>query len=301
MRRGPAEWRDALMRKSAALALADGGWAQRITSDALLVLTGAILVLLAWELTIVGPAVTARTGAVGVDLHLYQSATRSWLDGDGFYHARQLAGPYHIEGSDTVGGGDILYPPVILVLLVPFTILPEILWWIVPALAFGWALWRLHPARWAWPLLALGAALPWNIDVVIRGNPVIWVAAAFAVGCVIAGPAVLVLLKPSLFPFAFMGINQRGWWIFLGLFALACVPFGALWLDWGRALLNSDGSLGYSVRDAQLLMIPLVAWLARRNTAGAPWSGLKRRTGRTTAAAAGALFATGSDEERDDP
>ena len=214
------------MKRGAALTLTDGGWARRLTSDALLVLTGVILVLLAWEMTIVWPAVMARPGALGVDLHLYLSATRSWLDGDGFYHARQLAGPYHIEGSDTAGGGDILYPPVILVLLVPFTILPEILWWIVPAAAFGWALWRLRPARWAWPLLALGAALPANIDVVVRGNPVIWVAAAFAVGCVVAGPAVLVLLKPSLFPFALMGVHRRRWRIALGLFGLACLPFG---------------------------------------------------------------------------
>jgi hypothetical protein len=194
-------------------------------------------------LTVVGPAVVGRPGALGVDLHLYLDAARSWLHGDGFYHARQLAGPYHIAGSDTINGGDILYPPVILVLLVPFTILPEILWWIVPAAAFGWAVWRLRPARWAWPLLALLAALPVNIDVVIRGNPVIWVAAAFAVGCVVAGPAVLVLLKPSLFPFALMGVHRRRWWIILGLFALACLPFGALWLDWGaRSSTRTDRS-----------------------------------------------------------
>ncbi len=239
----------------------------RFLNGAILVLTGAILVILVWELIIVVPVVIGRPGAVGVDLHLYQDAARSWLNGDGFYHARQLAGTYHIAGSDTLGGGDILYPPVILWLLAPFTVLPEFLWWAIPAAAFGWAISRMRPARWAWPLLALGAALPFNLDVVVRGNPVIWIATALAVGCVVTGPSVLVLLKPSLFPFALMGAKRRQWWIALGLLALASLPFGLLWSDWIRALLNSNGSLLYSVREVQVLVIPLVAWAARTGAA----------------------------------
>jgi hypothetical protein len=240
--------------------------ARRLANDALLVLTGAILAILAVEVTIVIPMVVGRPGAIGVDLHLYQVAARSWLNGEGFYHARQLIGPYQIAGIETPGGGDILYPPVTLWLLIPFTVLPELLWWAIPATAFGWAIWRLHPARWAWPLLALGAVLPSNLDVLVRGNPAMWIAAALAVGCVVTGPAVLVLLKPSLFPFALMGAKRRRWWIALGLLALAGLPFGSLWSDWIRALLNSDGSLLYSVRDGLLLAVPLVAWAARART-----------------------------------
>jgi hypothetical protein len=243
--------------------VADKALSRRLVDDALLVLTGAILVVLVCELTVVVPTVMGRPGAMGVDLHLYQGAARSWLAGDGFYHIRQLAGPYQIAGSDTLGGGDVLYPPVILWLLAPFTVLPELLWWDIPAAVFAWAIWRLRPARWAWPLLALGATLPFNLDVVVRGNPVIWIAAALAVGCVVTGPAVLVLLKPSLFPFALMGANRRRWWFALGLLALAGLPFGFLWIDWIHALLNSDGSLLYSVREVQVLAIPLVAWAAR--------------------------------------
>jgi hypothetical protein len=263
MRRRPPGWRGSSMKEGAALALADGGLARRITDDALLVLTGVVLILLAREISIVVPAIMGRPGALGVDLHLYQGATRSWLAGDGFYHARQLAGPYTITGANVAGGGDILYPPVILWLLVPFTILPEVLWYMIPAVAIAWAIVRLRPARWAWPIIALGFALPFNIDV---WAPVIWVTAAFALGCVVAGPAVLVLLKPSLFPFALMGANRRRWWIALALFALASLPFGFLWLDWARAILNSDGSLAYSAREIQMLAIPLVAWFARRGT-----------------------------------
>ena len=88
-------------------------------------------------------------------------------------------------------------------------------------------------------------------------------AAAPAVGCVTSGPAVLVLLKPSLTPFALMGANRRRWWIALALFAVVSLPFGALWIDWARALLNSNGSLLYSVRDGLVLAIPLVAWATR--------------------------------------
>ena len=52
------------------------------------------------------------------DFDLYMAATRSWLSGLGFYHPYQLSGPYEITP------GDILYPPVALLLFVPFTVLP---------------------------------------------------------------------------------------------------------------------------------------------------------------------------------
>jgi hypothetical protein len=237
----------------------DGALAQWIWRDALLVATGLALAFLAWELAIVMPRVLATPGAVGVDLHSYQDATRSWLAGDGFYQGHQLAAPYHITGGEDPAGADILYPPVSLLLFLPFTVLPEILWYVVPLAAFGWAIWRLRPARWAWPIIAWGLALPVNIDVVIRGNPAIWVAAAFAVGCVVTGPAVLVLLKPSLFPFALMGVNRRRWWMALGLFTIVSLPFGLFWLDWLRAILNSDGSLTYSLQDIPILALPLAA------------------------------------------
>jgi len=235
----------------------------RAARDALLVLTGLALAFLAWELATVLPRVLATPGAIGVDLHSYQDATRSWLAGDGFYPARQLAGPYAITGAESATGAAILYPPVSLLLFLPFTVLPEFLWYAIPLAAFGWAIWRLRPAMWSWPIIAAGIALPMNVDVVIRGNPAIWVAAAFATGCVITGPAVLVLLKPSLFPFALMGANRWRWWIALGLFAVISLPFGFMWLDWAHVVLNSNGSVLYSLRDALLLAIPLAALLSR--------------------------------------
>jgi hypothetical protein len=198
---------------------------------------------------------------LGGDLILYRDATARWLGGGSFYEPWQLAGSYGITST----APPILYPPIALLLFAPFTILPAFLWWAIPAAAFAWAMSQLRPHPMAWPIMVLLALFSPAIVLTWAGNPLIWATAALAVGCVIAGPAVLVLLKPSLFPFALMGANRRGWWIALGIFALACLPFGALWLDWVHVVLNSDGSLLYSVREALVLAIPLAAWVGRRS------------------------------------
>jgi hypothetical protein len=198
---------------------------------------------------------------LGCDLDLYLAATRRWLGGGTFYEPFQLAGPY------SIAHGAILYPPVALFLFAPFTVLPAFLWWTIPAAVVTWSLWRLRPHPMAWPLMTALALFSPAFVTVWAGNPVIWVVAALAVGCVVTGPAVLVLLKPSLFPFALMGANRRRWWVVLGLFVLACLPFGAMWADWAGALLNSDGSLGYSIREGLVLTIPLVAWAGRSRMA----------------------------------
>ncbi len=56
--------------------------------------------------------------AMGTDYRTYMDATRVWLPGGSFYPAYELAGPYQIEL------GAVLYPPVALLLFVPFTVLP---------------------------------------------------------------------------------------------------------------------------------------------------------------------------------
>jgi hypothetical protein len=82
-------------------------------------------------------------------------------------------------------------------------------------------------------------------------------------GLVTAGPAVFVLIKPSLAPFAAFGIRHRRWWGFLFLLAPASLPFGTLWQDWVTALLNSNASTFYSAREALMLAVPVLAWVAR--------------------------------------
>lgn len=63
---------------------------------------------------------------VGIDVDLYIDAARRWLATGQFYEAYQLNGSYQITL------GDVLYPPVALVLFVPFVVLPGVLWWVVP-------------------------------------------------------------------------------------------------------------------------------------------------------------------------
>lgn len=194
----------------------------------------------------------------GVDFDLYRNAAARWLAGGSFYEPYQLAGPYEISA------GDVLYPPVALWLFVPFTILPAIAWWAIPIAAVGWMLRHLRPRHEVWPLIALCLAWPTTLLKLWTGNPVIWSAAALAMGVLYWWPSVFVLIKPSLFPFALFGSNRRTWWAALGVFVLLCLPFGAMWADWVATLVNSSGGgLLYSTLEIPMLLLPLVAWAGR--------------------------------------
>jgi hypothetical protein len=204
----------------------------------------------------------------GVDFQLYRDVTNRWLGGGPFFEPYQVAGPYDIRA------GDVLYPPVALWLFVPFAApagvlagLAAVLWWALPLGITGGAVWRLRPRPVFWPLIALCVANPTTLLKVWTGNPVIWSMAAMAVAT-LAGwtrfAAPFALLKPSLAPFALFGINRRSWWIGLAVFALMCLPFGALWADWVASVLNSrGGGLLYSALEIPILLLPLVAWAGR--------------------------------------
>jgi hypothetical protein len=199
---------------------------------------------------------------LGVDAMLYRDAGARWWSGGPFYEPRQLAGPYEVTP------GDILYPPVGLWLFVPLALLPAVvayaLWWLVPAAVTGWTIWRLRPRPVVWPLIALCLAWPTTPLKVWTGNPVIWCIAAMAIATAWRGAAPFALLKPSLFPFALFGIRDRSWWIGLAVFTALCLPFGTMWLDWVATVLNSRGGGPlYSILEAPMLALPLVAWLGR--------------------------------------
>jgi hypothetical protein len=200
---------------------------------------------------------------IGVDFSLYRDATARWLGGGSFYEPDQLAGPYEITA------GDILYPPIALLLFVPFAIAPLPLaaaaWWAIPLAATAWMVRRLQPRPDVWPLMAVCVAWPTTILKTWTGNPVIWSMAALALGVVYAWPSVFVALKPSLAPFALFGANRRSWWLAAAATAALSAPFGAMWLDWLTALANSrGGGLLYSSLEVPMLLLPLVAWLGRR-------------------------------------
>jgi hypothetical protein len=198
------------------------------------------------------------TQPLGVDFTLYREVAARWLAGGSYFEPRQLADPYTIEA------GDILYPPVALLLFVPFLVLPAILWWAIPLGMTAWAVWRLQPRPEVWPLLALCIAWPTTLLKTWTGNPVIWAVAALALAMLYRWPAVFVLLKTSLFPFAFFGANRRSWWIALAVLVIMSVPFGSLWSDWVMSVVNSRGGGPlYSALEIPMLLLPLIAWAGR--------------------------------------
>lgn len=215
---------------------------------------GLTLVILATILPYLGALSTNG----GWDYQLYMEATSRWLGGGSFYEPHQVAGPYE------VAHGDILYPPVGLWLFVPFTVLPVFLWWAIPLGVTAWSVWKLRPGPLGWPLIALCIAWQPTLIKLESGNPVMWAMAAMSLGVVYVGPAVFVLLKPTLAPFALWGIRHRRWWLYLAALVVLSVPFASLWLDWLSTVLNArGGGILYSWQEAPMLLLPVAAWWAR--------------------------------------
>lgn len=212
------------------------------------------------EFVAIGAKVVNLQGALGVDFHQYQDHARRWLVGGGFYLPAQLDGPYSVWALLPP-----LYPPTFLLLIVPFLWLPEIVWWAIPLVVLAYVLARLRPAWWSWPLLAVCALWPRSLEIIWYGNPAMWAAAAVAAGALWPWAAPFALLKPTLAPFAFVNVKRRSWWAGLGVFALLSLPFGSMWLDYVAVVRNAtDTGLTYSLRDIPLVLLPVIAWWARR-------------------------------------
>jgi hypothetical protein len=208
---------------------------------------------------------------VGVDFRLYIDTATRWLSGGGYFQPYQLSGPYPISA------GDVLYPPVALILFVPFTLLPAILWWLAPAVAVCWCLVSLRPTPTTWLWLAVCAAWPTTPLKVLTGNPVIWAVAALSLGVLYAWPSVLVLIKPSLFPFALFGARSQRWWVALAVFVAISLPFGSLWIDWAQSVLNAQGGgIAYSSLEIPMIALPLVARVGRSRDAPPEGSEMER-------------------------
>jgi hypothetical protein len=196
----------------------------------------------------------------GIDIAIYGQATERLLSGQPWFLDRQIHGPY------TVAMGDVLYPPVAAILFAPFLVIPLFLWWAIPFAVVALLIWRWHPAPWTWPLLALCVAWPLTPAKVITGNPTMWIAAFTALGLQVAGPAALVLLKPSLFPFALIGSRSRAWWLIAVILVVASIPVLAETVAYPAVVLNGGNEFGllYSLMDVPMVLIPVVAWLGRR-------------------------------------
>lgn len=226
-----------------------------------IVLTGVFLLAAAYTLAILLTDPRYASSRSQVDFVIYRDAAARWLSGGPFYHSEQVAGPYYTLS------GHVLYPPVALVLFVPFVYLPAAVWWAIPLSIIGWRVVTLRPSPRAIAAIAACLAWPYTIQLVMSGNPAMWIVAAVALSTRWPAAGVLVFLKPSLFPFALFGIRTRSWWLALGGFAIVSLAFLPLWSQWLAAIVNARGPLSgplYSIREVPMMLIPLVAWLGRR-------------------------------------
>ena len=233
--------------------------ASRPVRIALLTVTGALVVAFVLELIWLWGYVDSQD-AIDVDRVYYASVGQRWLDSGEFYTARQLDGPYVV-----LPNVDNLYPPTAIPFMVAAVMLPALLYYLIPlgttALLVAW--WR--PAAWTWPLLALLLAWPRGVSNIIYGNSDIWIQAAIGGGLLVGFPALLVLMKPSVLPFAAAGIRHRSFWVGLALAALASLLVLDLWQQYFVAIGNSDAEWYYSLEDTPPYFLPIVAWLGRRD------------------------------------
>jgi hypothetical protein len=82
-------------------------------------------------------------------------------------------------------------------------------------------------------------------------------AAALSLGL---GP--LVLLKPTLAPFALFGMRQRRWWVAAAVLGVVSLAFLPMWPDYLTVLGNARDEQGW-LYVAGNVPIMVVGWLAR--------------------------------------
>lgn len=245
--------------------------AKRVWRDICLAIAGAAAIVAAVMFTRHPAWFTASP-----DWTMYMAAAQRWVATGAYFLPRQLDGPYQVVW------GDVLYPPTMLWLFVPFSFLPRFAWFVVPLTIMLAALLRLRPAVWGWA--AMGVLFCWSPVAVMEltsGNPLLWAMAALFASAAFGTPASFVLLKPTLLPFALFGIWRRSWWLGLGLLVLLSLPLLALDLTWLRVVLDARQPFGllYSLHEVPCAAIPLVAWLASARSTEA------RRVFRSTFAA----------------
>ncbi len=203
--------------------------------------------------------------AIAQDFTVLRDAAARWLAGGSFYPDYQLAGPFWI------GLSDVLYPPPALLLFAPFTVLPALLWWLIPLTALSLVVAWCRPRPLA--LLAIVACLlyPKSIALILAGNPAIWLAAAMALGVRWGWPSIVFVFKPTLAPLALVGVRHRSWWVAAGVAAVVSLAFFSMWPDYVTVLQNAQNPRGplYSIGDLPLVLIGAVAWAGRRRPASA--------------------------------
>lgn len=199
------------------------------------------------------------------DLNGYLAGARRFLNLGSPYLAEQLSGAWALQPDS------FIHPPVALLLFIPFLVLPAVLWWAVPLGLTLWAIVRMRPAPWAWPLMALCLLWPRTAGILIAGNTDMWVSAAIAVALAASLPtAVLLIMKPSYLPFALVGVPWRSWWLAGVAIGLAAAAFAGLWFDYVKVLRGVTLEPLYSLYNAPFVLMPVIAWLARTRRQASP-------------------------------
>ena len=108
----------------------------------------------------------------------------------------------------------------------------------------------------AWPR-AIGAYLFGNTDVLA--------VAAVAGGLRWGWPVLLLAIKPTLLPFALVGIRHRSFWLAAAAFAAASLLMLPMWFDYLVVLRNLSIGGAYSLGSVPLLLVPVVARFGRQH------------------------------------
>jgi hypothetical protein len=229
---------------------------------------GVTIVILVAALAIAGARYGAavRSDAVAVDFAFWNVIAERWLATGSMYTPAQLAGPYDPHALIFSAPNEIpsLYPPPAILWFLPFLYLPPVLWWAIPLGFLAYAIVRLQPAAWSWPVMAALLVFPSFSSTIIVGNTTMWIAAFLAGGLLYSWPAMLILVKPALAPFALVGIRRRSWWIALAVWCLVSLFMLDQWFEYVTAMRNVQSTFLYSLDSVPFLLVPIVAWLGRR-------------------------------------
>jgi len=219
----------------------------------------------------------AESGNLAFDLYAIQAFAQRYVDSGSMYLPSQLEGPFNPQPywlpSDELPS---MYPPHAIFLFAPFLVLPAPLWWMVPLGVIAFALWRLRPAPWAWPILAIIALSLESVSGIYAGSTTMWLVAFVAGGLMWGWPAVLVTIKPSLLPFAFIGMKGQSWWVAAVVLGVSPILMLGQWFAYVTVVSNAQTSLLYSLGSVPAMMLPVVAWAAscRRRPTNRPGPGV---------------------------
>jgi hypothetical protein len=237
---------------------------RRAVLKALVIVTAAIVAI---ELAI-GISVVGSAGDIGVDFRFYRDVALRWLTDGTFYLPHQLSERYEVTTLV-----DVIYPPSALLLFLPFVVVPAPLWWLIPTGVLGYVIWSWRPALWSVPVMLVLLMWVQAFGAWLWGNTDMWMAASIAAGLRWGWPAAVVLLKPSIVPFALIGVRRPSFWlVVIAGAAVSVILFWPLWLQYVQAMRNMVLRPDYSLGSVTLLMLPIVAWSARRRSTEAPAS-----------------------------